>query len=626
MKLLKVNLVGVPAEWELGTTEILTELGILRDPDGTTVTVARGKGLSVVAEGEEIRLIADRPTDYLRALTHLKAKLTGGADVTECARTTTLCLMEDMSRNSVMHVEGVKRLIRTLALMGYDSLMLYTEETYEIKEYPYFGYMRGRYTMEEMREIDDYAYALGIEIIPCIQTLAHLKQALNWEAFKPMHDIDDIMLVGEEKTYAFIDAMLRTMSEAFRSRRINIGMDEAHNLGRGVYRDRNGARPTHEVILEHLDRVISLCKKYGYAPMMWSDMFFRMAFNGKYYVKEGEIPPEVAAKIPRDVTLIYWDYYTNDRDLFRNMVHCHTKLDGVPVAFAGGAWRWGTFSPMNRLSLKSTKMQLAECYASGINDMIVTAWGDNGNESSHFCTLPTLLYFAEAAYRESAPTEEVLEARARVCFDIGFEDLLTLDAPSEMWGPDNGREVPTNPCKHLLYNDPLLGLLDLHMEADRVMEVYTSAEVRLRAFAGHEKWGYIFENLANLSDLLALKANYSNRLRAAYLADDRDTLAALADEVPLMVERLDRFYASHLAQWQRESKPFGFEVQEQRLGGLRLRLLSAEARVRAYLAGEVTEIAELLEERLPFRASKPGAEPYVFTSNWGRIVTPSIYT
>ena len=46
--------------------------------------------------------------------------------------------------------------------------------------------------------------------------------------------------------------------------------------------------------------------------MMWSDMYFRLAFGGKYYSTTGSIPKEVVATVPEDVTLVYWDYYTTD--------------------------------------------------------------------------------------------------------------------------------------------------------------------------------------------------------------------------------------------------------------------------------------------------------------------------
>ena len=47
-------------------------------------------------------------------------------------------------------------MIDCLVKMGYDTLELYTEDTYEIEGEPYFGYMRGRYTAREIKEIDVY--------------------------------------------------------------------------------------------------------------------------------------------------------------------------------------------------------------------------------------------------------------------------------------------------------------------------------------------------------------------------------------------------------------------------------------------------------------------------------------
>ena len=82
--------------------------------------------------------------------------------------------MIDCSRNAVMNVSSLKNWIDILADLGYTTLLLYTEDTYEVENQEYFGYLRGRYTREELKEIDDYAFLYWIEVIPCIQMLAHL--------------------------------------------------------------------------------------------------------------------------------------------------------------------------------------------------------------------------------------------------------------------------------------------------------------------------------------------------------------------------------------------------------------------------------------------------------------------
>ena len=85
--------------------------------------------------------------------------------------------------------------------MGYNQLYLYTEDTYEIKDEPYFGYMRGRYTENELKEIDDFAFSFGVEVIPCIQTLAHLNGIFRWKEFKKINDINDILLVDDKEWF-----------------------------------------------------------------------------------------------------------------------------------------------------------------------------------------------------------------------------------------------------------------------------------------------------------------------------------------------------------------------------------------------------------------------------------------
>lgn len=54
-------------------------------------------------------------------------------------------VMIDSSRNAVLKVSAVKKLIDSLQKMGYNTLELYTEDTFEVEGEPYFGYLRGRY-------------------------------------------------------------------------------------------------------------------------------------------------------------------------------------------------------------------------------------------------------------------------------------------------------------------------------------------------------------------------------------------------------------------------------------------------------------------------------------------------
>ena len=103
-------------------------------------------------------------------------------------------VMLDCSRNAVMKPAKVKELIDILKKFGYNCIKLYTEDTYEVEGEPYFGYLRGRYTGEQIRDIDAYARSQGMELIPCIQTLAHFDAPKKNFAMDYLFDLDDILL------------------------------------------------------------------------------------------------------------------------------------------------------------------------------------------------------------------------------------------------------------------------------------------------------------------------------------------------------------------------------------------------------------------------------------------------
>ncbi|MBP5269480.1 MAG: family 20 glycosylhydrolase, partial [Clostridia bacterium] len=517
-----LNLSEINSELRAPVTEFCRMQGIRVSKKGTVLKVRRGQSRKIVSDGGICRITYVKKSDIFRLLSMLPS-LDGKTYVETGKGPEMLCYMVDESRNAVLTVESAKKLVMTLASLGYDSMMLYTEDTFELPGYPYFGHMRGRWTREQLRELDAFAASFGIEMIPCVQTLAHLTTAIRWPGLSSFSDTGDILLAGDERTYKFVRDVLNVCAECFKSRRINIGMDEAHSLGLGRYLRKNGYHPAPEIMLSHLERVAAICREEGFAPMMWSDMFFRMAFDGTYRVREGEISQEIIDKVPENVGLIYWDYYSLDRQIFDHMVDSHLKFNNE-VLFAGGAWKWDGFAPSNRFSLVSTKLQLDSCTERNLGKIIFTGWGDNGGEASQFSILPVLLYFSEYLYRGSDPDVAVLRKRSKDAFGAKWDDLLKLDLPNALPGTAPGEIAhPVDPCKYLLYNDPLEGLLDRHMNDD-VAERYKEYAEKLFACAGNRRWGYLFKTLATLCDLLSVKADLGRRIRAAYLAGDRDTV------------------------------------------------------------------------------------------------------
>ncbi len=623
---LKLDISSLSDELRGPAAELLGMIGT-ETGGGTRLEAELSEKSSITFRDGKFKIEYRRKCEFFRLLTMLgRAAEEGRVDITGGFEM--LCYMADASRNAVPGVKGTKKLIRTLASMGYDSLMLYTEDTYTIPEYPYFGRMRGRYSEDELRELDRYAEGFGIELIPCIQTLAHLGTAIRWPGLRDFSDTSSILMAGDDRTYDFVRDALGTFARCFRSRRVNIGMDEAHELGLGRYLSKNGYRKRPDIMMEHLDRVAGVCRECGFAPMMWSDMFYRMVFDGVYRVGEGkEVPAEIMEKVPENVSLIYWDYYQLDRKLFDHMVESHQKFNNE-ILFAGGAWKWSGFAPHNRFSLASTKIQLDSCAEHGLKKIIVTGWGDDGGEASQFSTLPVLLYFSERLYAGQDIPEvphEQLERRSSELFGTGFEELLMFDLPNAL--PHTSPEElghPVNPCKYLLYNDVLEGLFDKHVGPE-APDYYANAAKLLLEKTDNPRFGYIYRSLGALCSVLELKCDLGIRVTRAYLEGNRDELRRLAVSViPETVSRLDLFYAAFREQWMSENKPFGFCEQEQRIGGLRLRLTSASARILDYLDGRTDRIEELEEPRLTFNGRPETDCPYIQNNIWRLMVRSGV--
>ena len=108
-------------------------------------------------------------------------------------------VMLPVAYKSSMSVETMKRFFRTIAGMGYNQVFLYTEDKIEVDNEPYHGYMRGRYSQKEIIDLDEYAASVGIELIPCVQTLAHLSGLALWSDQYKI-DSQDVLLCDDERT------------------------------------------------------------------------------------------------------------------------------------------------------------------------------------------------------------------------------------------------------------------------------------------------------------------------------------------------------------------------------------------------------------------------------------------
>lgn len=497
-------------------------------------------------------------------------------------------VMLDMSRNSVMTIPALKEFSTELAKMGYNMLMLYTEDTYEIPEEPYFGHFRGRYTQAEIREVVAHCKTLGMEVIPCIQTLAHVEALFKWKRFQPLCDSEDILLVDNEETYELIRKMFKSVKACYETRQVHIGMDEAITLGLGKYLQEHGFQNRFEILSRHLHRVCDIAREEGLIPNIWSDMFFRLANNNVYAQTKPRVDLEQIGHIPEELNLTYWDYYSTLKRRYRAMIRAHRKMGKNPW-FACGIWTWKGWAPDNHHSISTSLAGLQVAAEEGVENVMVTLWGDFGGECSRWAALPGLYTAAKFVHGEKS-RKKIAEDFEKE-YGISMRRFMEIDMKTKT-------KKPNNPERYLLFQDPFLGMMDSALFGDE-NEFYRKSAAKLSRNAKHERFGLLFGTQTSLARTLSYKAQLGAKTRELYQKGDKEAMRRLLKDYTLTIRNLRIFMDKANELWLSENKPQGLELVQLRLGGLLQRIIFCKQRLEDWVEKDA-RIPELEEEALDY--------------------------
>ena len=470
-------------------------------------------------------------------------------------------------------VDSVKRYIDLLSEMGYNKLYLGMADSYKIEGEPYFDYKRGGYSVEMLKEMDSHAKEKGIELVAQIHVLSHLHFMRKYPAYWDYFDTDNVLMVGDDRVYALIDRMLKTISEGLSTRRIHLGVDEAFGIGTGDFFKKHGYADRKELIIRHLKRVFPMLEKYGLIPEIWGDMFID---------KEPSIvkAEEIRAIMPNDSLVYAWDYIEKDEEKIAAIID-EMKPNGKKIGFAGGVWKYISFGPNNGYSIDRIIPQMKVCHEKGIGDYMVTLWSDNCAPCSFYAALPSLFVAAEyncGAY-DGKDEKSLDKAKFKRITGVGYDELYSLeyiDDPFKI----NSRNRSSSSL-WVLYTDLLLGNFDLFVPA-HAEEKYLELAKEYSSLA-NGKYAHVFKMSASLMQTLAVKAKLPTDIREAYLNGDKAKLKDCIIRIERLKSALIDFGKVFAEYFLHDNMPFGLEVRQLYDGGQIARCDYAIARINAYI-------------------------------------------
>jgi hypothetical protein len=335
-------------------------------------------------------------------------------------------ISDDISRGQVSRMDNFKRIIDHIARYKMNTYMPYMEDVLQLESFPTIGVGRGALSRDEVKEIIEYAEKNFIEVVPIFQTLGHYENILSQDEFLEYAEFPGAasLNVSSEKTYEFLETMLKEVFEMFPSKYFHMGADESWDVGLGATKERAEETSLAEVHVQHYIRVHEICKKYGKEVLMYGDVILNH--------------PEILEKLPKDIIVVDWHYHVSDyypsAKTFEEAGHQFYVSPAV--------WNFLTTFPTNINAMPNIKYITKSGIQHNAGGMINSNWGDYGAE-----TFKELILFG---YAWSAQCAWNLEKSDQSNFAKNyFYDFFGSDDP----GLPRIYETMSHPFNHMMWHE-----------------------------------------------------------------------------------------------------------------------------------------------------------------------------
>jgi hexosaminidase len=318
----------------------------------------------------------------------------------------------DLSRDRVPTLATLRELLRELASLKYNELQLYTEHTFAYPGHEQVWGLASPLTPEEVRQLDDWAEAEGIELVPCLNTMGHFERWLRHPEYFALAECPHgwcrpdghglpwgSTLAPLPESLAFLRELMAAYLPLFRSSRVNIGGDEPWELGMGRSRASVEGEGRHRVYARFLREIIALAHEHKQEVQYWGDIIVEN--------------PAVWSPPPPGTLALVWGYEAG------HPFADHAKAlaaQGQPSRLCPGTSTWNSLGTRLGNALRNIAEAAACAEAHALPGLLLTDWGDHGHHQPPTLSRPALHAFAQAAWNPHAPPPPWAETLARYAF------------------------------------------------------------------------------------------------------------------------------------------------------------------------------------------------------------------
>jgi hypothetical protein len=182
-------------------------------------------------------------------------------------------LQYDVARGQTVKVDWWKRVIRCLARYKLNAIMIYGEDDYRFKAYPFLG-RPDTFTPEKAAELSAYARQYHLQLIPQYESLGHAGAVLGHDEMKDLRENGDawVFCTCNPKTWEFLDTAIGELCDQFPDcKYIHVGADE-FEFGFGKCPScaaKVKAGGYVALYAEHMNHLNQIIRKRGRTMLFW---------------------------------------------------------------------------------------------------------------------------------------------------------------------------------------------------------------------------------------------------------------------------------------------------------------------------------------------------------------------
>ncbi len=275
-------------------------------------------------------------------------------------------ISDDISRGQSPTIDNLKKFIKELSYYKINQYYLaFINDMFKFSNYPEIGINIGRYSKEDILELQEFANKCFIQLIPIFQTVSNWDNILHHPDYWKYGEFpgSDSLNLSNDKIYELLDGMIGELSTTFKSEYFHIGGDESLDVGKLASNNLIKIIGIGQVYLNHYKKVYEIVKKHGYKKVIiYHDTLYKYK--------------ELIEGLPKDIIINYYNYkFKNEYPELKKI-----KNYGFPIIVSPSIIDYNRIFPTIDKYEKNIVNLIKSGYDNGAIGEITSSWGDYRNK------------------------------------------------------------------------------------------------------------------------------------------------------------------------------------------------------------------------------------------------------